>query len=163
MGSKKPLATQQSAAYPSRRAQRYQQKKARARRRIIAGVSSVLLIAGVVLIVVQLKNNDSDAAPFVGSTIEVALGDYTISGNLTAPAGEVRLHAVNNGGAPHDVGLRGGPMSNEMRPGLQTTVDLGTLAPGTYQLYCNVEDHEKRGMVATLVITAPTSAPTATT
>ena len=54
-------------------------------------------------------------------------------------------------------------MGNEIRPGFQTTADLGTLAAGTYTLYCNVEDHEKRGMVATLVITAPTSTPTATT
>jgi Cupredoxin-like domain len=125
------------------------------------GVSGVLILAAVVFIVMQVNKDDGDAqAPFVGSTIEVVLGDYTISGNLTAPAGEVRLHAVNNGGAPHDVGLRGGPMSNEMRPGLQTTVDLGTLAPGTYELYCNVEDHEARGMVAKLVITAPISTTT---
>ena len=162
MGSKKSAATQQTGAYPSRRAQRYLQRRARTRRRIIAGVSSVLLLAGVVLIVIHLQNDSSDVAPFVGSTIEVVLGDYTISGNLTAPAGAVRLHAVNNGGAIHDVGLRGGPMGNEIRPGFQTTVDIGTLAPGTYTLYCNVEDHEKRGMVATLVITAPTSAPTTT-
>ncbi len=158
MGSKKTATPAPASAYPSRRAQRYQEHRARARRRIIAGVSGVLLLAGVVLIVMQVKNDTGNAnAPFAGSTIEVVLGDYTITGNLTAPAGEVRLHAVNDGGTQHDVGLRGGPMSNEMRPGLETTVDLGTLAPGTYELYCNVEDHEARGMVAELVITAPTS------
>jgi hypothetical protein len=160
MGSKTTSATARTSAYPSRRAQRYQERRIRARRRIVGGVAGVLLLAGVVVIVVQVKNDNGDArASFAGSTIEVVLGDYTISGNLTAPAGEVRLHAINNGGAPHDVGLRGGPMSNEMRTGLQTTVDLGTLAPGTYELYCNVEDHEARGMVAQLVITAPTSTP----
>jgi manganese oxidase len=161
MGSTKTLAREAGSAYPSRRAQRFQQRRVRTRRRIIASVCGVLALVGVVLIVMQMNNNRDAKPSFAGSTIEVVLGDYTIDGNLTAPAGEVRLHAVNNGGLPHDVGLRGGPMSNEMRSGLQTTVDLGTLAPGTYQLYCNVEDHEARGMVANLVITAPIA--TATT
>ncbi len=86
-------------------------------------------------------------------TIDVALDDFTIEGDLVAPAGSVRLNAVNVGALPHNVGLRGGPISAELRPGGSIELDLGDLAPGTYELYCDVGDHVEQGMVATLIVT----------
>jgi hypothetical protein len=83
----------------------------------------------------------------------VVLGDYVILGNLTALAGRVRLQAMNQGGIIHNVGIRGGPISGDMRPGKGFTIDLGQLAPGTYELYCDIVGHVERGMVANLVIT----------
>ncbi len=129
---------------------------------MIAAAGAVLLVAAVVVVVV-LSRGGSDRpgpAPFVGTTVDVALGEYVIRGDLTAPAGEVRLHAFNQGGATHNVGVRGGHISNDLRPGAETTVDIGNLAPGTYQLYCDISDHAQRGMVANLVITAAAAATT---
>ena len=85
--------------------------------------------------------------------MKVVLGDYLIAGDLTAPAGNVRLEAVNQGGIIHNVGVRRGPISGSMQPGGAFTIDLGSLAPGTYQLYCDIVDHVEQGMVADLVIT----------
>jgi len=85
----------------------------------------------------------------------VALTDYTIEGDLVAPAGHVRLSAVNVGAIPHNVGVRGGPIGTDLRPGGSSELDLGELAPGTYEVYCDVSDHVVRGMVAQLVVTEP--------
>jgi manganese oxidase len=153
--TKKPDPSRASV-YPSRRAQRYEQRKARTRNRIIAVFSAVFLVAGVVLIVTIAGGGDettSTTAPFVGSTLNVVLGDYVILGDLTAPAGNVRLQAVNQGGINHNVGIRRGPISGDIQPGRSFTIGLGSLAAGTYELYCDLPDHVEQGMIADLVIT----------
>jgi plastocyanin len=141
---------------PSRRAQRYHQRQVQTRNRILTAISALLLVAGVVLVVSVAGGGGATPAtttPFVGSTVDVVLGDYSIAGNLTVPAGNVRLQAVNRGGIIHNVGIRGGPISGDLRPGGAFTIVLGSLVPGTYQLYCDIPDHVRLGMVANLVVT----------
>ena len=148
----------------SRRAQRYQARRARTRRRVIAAVGvGLAIVVVVVIVVVSGSGGDTAVAPFDGSTVEVTLGDYTIIGDLTAPAGKMRLHAVNGGGLRHNVGVRGGPISGDVLPGGDTTLNLGELKPGTYQLYCDLVGHVEKGMVAELVVTAPTTSAASTT
>ena len=140
----------------SRRAQRYEERKARARHRLFAVIGVVLLVATVVFVVVASsasKDATPATTPYAGSTIDVTLGDYVILGTLTAPAGSVRLKAINQGGIDHNVGVRRGPISGNMKPGKGFTIDLGHLAPGTYELYCDIVGHVDKGMVANLVIT----------
>ena len=140
----------------SRRAQRYEERKARTRHRLFA-VMGVMVLVATVIVVVVTSSASNDAAPtttpYAGSTVDVTLGDYVILGTLTAPAGSVRLNAINQGGIDHNVGLRRGPISGNMKPGKGFTIDLGQLAPGTYELYCDLVGHVEKGMVANLVIT----------
>jgi manganese oxidase len=152
----KARASSGTGAYPSRRALRYQQRKNRNRNRVVAIVSALLLVVGIGLIINVAGGGESTSTttvPFVGATLNVVLGDYVIQGDLTAPAGNVRLQAVNQGGIVHNVGIRRGPISGDMQPGGTFTIGLGNLAPGTYQLYCDITDHVAQGMVADLVVT----------
>ncbi len=150
----KKSASSPTEAYPSRRALRYQHRRDQVRHRVIAAVGAGLLVIVVVFVVVLSKGDKATPPPaFVGSTLNLILGDYNIVGDLTAPAGAVRLQAVNQGGIDHNVGIRRGPISGTIKPGGSFTVDLGVLAPGTYELYCDIVDHVEQGMVADLVIT----------
>jgi plastocyanin len=117
--------------------------------RIAWAVGALLVAVGVSLGLLAMAGGSS------AYTVEVALTDYTIEGDLVAPVGHVRLSAVNVGAIPHNVGLRGGPIGTDLRPGGSTDLDLGELAPGTYELYCDISDHVVRGMVASLVVTEP--------
>ena len=138
----------------SRRAQRFEERRARTRHRVFAVIGSVVLVATVIVVVVASSaSNDAATTPFAGSIVDVTLGDYVILGNLTAPAGAVRLTAINEGGIVHNVGVRRGPISGDMQPGKGFTIDLGQLAPGTYELYCDIVGHVEKGRVANLVIT----------
>jgi hypothetical protein len=135
---------------------RYQKQHAQARHKMIAAITTLVLVMGVALAVVLTGGHDAPpatTAPFDGTTLKVMLGDYLIAGDLTAPAGNVRLEAVNQGGIVHNVGIRRGPISGDMQPGRDFTIGLGSLAPGTYQLYCDIVGHVEKGMVADLVIT----------
>ena len=153
----KNARTPETRTYPSRRELRYRERKNKSRNRWIALLGAVVLVVVVGAIIIAVSSGGSDTAtttvPFNGTTVDVVLGDYVIQGNLTAPAGNVRLQAINQGGMIHNVGIKGGPISGDMLPGKGFTLDLGTLAAGTYQLYCDIPDHVAKGMVANLVIT----------
>jgi plastocyanin len=155
--------TKKPVSYPprpdvSRRAQRYEQRKSRARHRVIAIASAVLLVGAIVAIVAVAAGGGGTTAtttPFNGTTLHIGLGDYTIFGDLTAPVGALRIEAENQGGIIHNVGIRGGPISADVRPGKSFTFDANVLTPGTYQLYCDIVGHVAKGMVADLIITGP--------
>jgi len=143
-------------SYPSRRELRYRERKNKSRNRWIIVVASVIVVAaGIAIVAVASSGGETSTttAPFNGTTVNVVLGDYVIQGNLTAPAGNIRLQAINEGGIVHNVGIKGGPISGDMQPGKGFTLDVGSLAAGTYQLYCDIPGHVGKGMVANLVIT----------
>lgn len=91
--------------------------------------------------------------------LEVTMFEFGFSGELTAPAGPIRLNATNTGQIRHDIGIRRGPISSEVEPGRSVSLDLGELAPGTYELYCDIVGHAEAGMVAPLIITEPVPSP----
>ena len=148
--------TPETRTYPSRRELRYRERKNKARNRWLIIIGAVLVVGvGVAVFAVTSGGGDTatTTAPFDGTTVNVVLGDYVIQGDLTAPAGNVRLQAINQGGIVHNLGIRGGPISGDMQPGKGFTLDVGSLAAGTYQLYCDIPGHVEKGMVANLVIT----------
>jgi len=125
-------------------------------------IGGVALVLAVVLVIV-LRDPAPKEPAYAGTTLELELGEYFIRGGtdpVTAPAGPVRIHAVNIGGLPHNVGVRRVRISGEITRNQDLTLDLGTLAPGDYEMYCDIPDHEKLGMVAPLVITEPVAAST---
>ena len=138
-----------------RRAQRVQQQKARARHRWIAAIVGVVLALtiGVIVVVSSSGGGSTKPPPFQGTIVQLTLGDYNIEGDLTLPSGPVRLHAFNAGGLVHNVGIRGAAISGDIQHGKSFTLDVGVLAPGTYQLYCDIVGHVEHGMVADLVVT----------
>lgn len=144
-----------AAAPQSRRAARYQQRRARARRKLLGAIGGVTLLVVIGLAVIANRGDGPGAPPFAGHTAEVELGEFFIRGQLTAPAGPIRLHASNIGGIRHNVGVRGGPISGDALPSRDLTLDIGTLAAGTYELYCDIPEHAQQGMVANLVVTDP--------
>src|SRR3954451_8412232 len=149
--------TAQDRAYPSRRELRYRERKNKARNEWIAVEVSAVLVLGVGTAIIAISSGAGQATTtttaFNGTTLNVVLGDYVIQGDLTAPAGNIRLQAINQGGIVHNLGIRGGPISGDMQPGKGFALDVGSLAAGTYQLYCDIPDHVAKGMVANLVIT----------
>jgi plastocyanin len=117
-------------------------------------------VTGLVLLVWALASSGGDEPATAPRVIQVGLGDYFIDGDLTVEAGDVELQATNIGVEPHNVGIVGGKITTHLFSGQSATLDLGELAPGTYRLFCDVDDHMMRGMVATLTVTEP--APKAT-
>jgi len=137
----------------SRRAQRVLRERRRRRLRVAGGaalVTAAVAVVGALTFIVANDGADDGAV-----TIDVSMVEFGFDGDLSAPAGPVRLSAVNDGQLAHNIGVRGIRISNETGPGGRIDLDLGDVAPGTYEIYCDISGHTAAGMVATLVIAGP--------
>ena len=84
----------------------------------------------------------------------IDLSEFSITGDLTVPAGRIVVDVTNNGAIPHNLVLEGGPKTSDLTNGEQTSLDLGELGPGTYTLFCDIPGHQGSGMEATLTVVA---------
>jgi len=84
----------------------------------------------------------------------LVLTEFSISGDLTVPAGHVILNVVNKGNVDHNVRVAGGDITPDLARDESATLDLGVLEPGTYELICELPGHKEAGMVATLTVVA---------
>ncbi len=101
-----------------------------------------------------LAGGDGGGSTLASTRVDVTLSEFAIDGNFVAPEGEVTLAIANNGSMDHNVGVRElGLLSPNVGAGGVTELALGTLSPGTYEIYCEIAGHAESGMVATLTVT----------
>jgi plastocyanin len=140
-----------------------QEKVAAKRRRtmVVAGAVAALLGLLAVVLVVRAAGDD-EASDEAKSGALLFLDDHSISGTLAIGAGDVEFGVVNKGSTDHNVGIRGGPITAHLAPGRAGKLQIRDLQPGTYELYCDIADHEERGMTAPLVVVDVAATPTVT-
>jgi hypothetical protein len=97
---------------------------------------------------VELRDDDrARSAP--ADTIHVALSDGAIEMPRTLAAGPVAFHVQNTGTLAHNFEIEGQGMEDELSEDLAAG-DVGVLVvelePGTYEVYCPVDDHAEKGM-----------------
>lgn len=113
----------------------------------IATIGFVALVLGAIAL------GGGSSAP-TQTTLNISVQEFSITGDLVAPAGEVTLLIANNGSMTHNVEVRDlGQVSPDVGPGGTVSLALGDLGPGTYELFCNIAGHEGSGMVTTLTVT----------
>ncbi|HSP30353.1 MAG TPA: multicopper oxidase domain-containing protein, partial [Ilumatobacteraceae bacterium] len=132
----------------------------------MAGLLIALVATVVVIGLIGLLRDEGDGGGGSGegasgpSTIEVALTEFAINGNLVAAPGDVSLLVTNNGSQQHNLVVREtGAETPILNAGATAALDLDSLEAGTYELFCSVVGHQEAGMVAPLEITN-TPAPT---
>ncbi len=123
----------------------------------------IALVLGVVAIgVIALIQDDGGGGgtAAASSTVDVQLTEFAITGELAAPEGNVTINVVNAGSIEHNLAVRetGAQTRNLQSRGVDE-LDLGNLAPGTYELYCAITGHAESGMKAELVVYAEGDAP----
>ena len=92
----------------------------------------------------------------------IDLSEFAIHGDLAAPAGDVVLDVLNVGAAPHNLRLQGGPITRDLNAGEGQLLDLGELAPGNYELFCEIAGHRESGMSTTFEVVPTAQADTIT-
>ena len=109
---------------------------------------------------------DEGAMTTERNTVEVGLTEYEIDMPASVPAGPTTFSIRNNGSMEHSFEVEGQGVEEELaaplQPGGTTTLDV-TLLPGTYRVYCPVDDHaEAHGMELQLLARASDAATTGT-
>jgi FtsP/CotA-like multicopper oxidase with cupredoxin domain len=108
----------------------------------------------VIALVSVLSDSGDGGVDAISSDLDISLSEFSIDGELSAPAGNVTLNVVNGGAIEHNLEVRelGARTPNMMSRGVDTLA-LGELEPGTYELFCSISGHAESGMTAELVIT----------
>lgn len=121
-----------------------------------------LVMVGVVAARGDGGGGGSDDAGAASAPVAVALSEFAIApGTITVPLGG-KIQVTNNGSVDHNVVVTDTAVkSPDIAAGGSETVDLSSLEPGTYELFCAIPGHKDSGMVAELVITDGSAASTA--
>lgn len=131
---------------------------------MVLGALLIGMFGFVALVIGAMALDDGDGAATANSILNVSVQEFSITGDLTATAGNVTLQIANNGSMTHNVEVRGlGLVSPDVGPGGTVSLSLGELGPGSYELFCNIPGHEASGMVTTLVVTGDGEQTTAAT
>jgi plastocyanin len=120
----------------------------------IGGLGVLGVIAGLIaLAFVALIHEGGSTTEAISTDLDISLTEFAVEGELSAPAGDVTLNIVNAGSIEHNLAVREtGAQSNNMMSRGVDTLALGTLTPGTYELYCTIPGHAESGMSADLVV-----------
>jgi uncharacterized cupredoxin-like copper-binding protein len=93
--------------------------------------------------------SDTTGAPVV----DVHLTEYTIAMPPVIAAGNVTLRVSNNGSTSHGLEIEGNGVHQDVRMNAGEVKMLTVeLKPGTYQVYCPVDDHKGKGMQMSLTV-----------
>lgn len=115
-----------------------------------------LLVALMIVVgLIRGPGRAAEAQPAPSQTATVAhltLTEFSIEGDLAVPPGPVRLEIHNQGAVTHNLVVEGGPRTPELSPGESAELDLGTLAEGSYRIFCDIAGHREAGMEAVLTV-----------
>ncbi len=115
----------------------------------------VAVFLGVVGIGYKAHQSSAGAGAASNGIIDVTLKEFSISGNFSAPPGDVTLNVSNGGTLVHDIVVTGLGKTAPINAGGTDTLVLAKLAPGTYEIFCDLPGHKASGMVTTLKVAYP--------
>lgn len=128
-----------------------------------AAVFSLLaLILAFTTLIVVITDDDGDGGGSVAAGgVTVGLKEFAIEPKLVQTDEGAKLNVVNNGSTMHNLVVEGTDLkTKDLNNGDTDTLDLGSLEPGEYTIYCAIQGHKEAGMRGTLAYGVEPSAAT---
>ena len=115
---------------------------------------SVFALLMVAVVGVRSGAGDTAAVTAAAAPVPVALSEFTVSpASITVPLGG-SLAVTNNGTVTHNLAVTGSPLKvADLAPGATAALDVSSLEPGEYEVFCAIPGHKDSGMTAKLVVT----------
>ncbi len=121
----------------------------------LVALASILAVAALLLATVAVLRGGAGGGESKASAepIKVELGDIFIKPKaLSATVGsDVTIEVTNTGKLDHDLGVKGGPKTELLKPGQKATLKPPKVS-GTVSLICSVPGHAEAGMVTELTV-----------
>ena len=115
-------------------------------------VSFLVLIGSMIAVGLAMRNND-DGSASAGQTITADLSEYAIALSSSQVTPGSKIDVANKGTMIHTLGVKGTDLiTGQIAAGGTDTLDLSSLPPGNYTLFCDLPGHEGSGMSTPLVI-----------
>jgi FtsP/CotA-like multicopper oxidase with cupredoxin domain len=121
---------------------------------VAAIVAALALVGSVVAGGIAFRALDEDSASAAGAeTVGVRLVDIAIDPKALEVEAGATLEVVNDGKTAHNLAVEGAGLATEiLEPSAEADLDVSSLDPGTYTVFCEVPGHKDAGMVADLVV-----------
>ncbi|MGE0877718.1 MAG: multicopper oxidase domain-containing protein [Acidimicrobiia bacterium] len=125
----------------------------------LAGAFALVIAA---IAILASNGNSSDSASGSGGSsaptaVEVVLKEFSITPSTLTVAQGGMIHVTNQGSTEHNLKIRNTSLgTTNLVTGATGMIDLGSLAPGDYEIFCEVAGHEAAGMTGTLKVSAGT-------
>lgn len=123
------------------------------------GLLVVVIVAftALVLSFVAVATSDDETSTSTsgggGATVSVSLTEFALGPADISVAPGGTIEAVNDGTMVHNLGVVGSDLvTPELGAGESAILDVSSLAPGTYELSCEIAGHEEAGMAGTLTV-----------
>ena len=117
---------------------------------IFAMVIAVFAVGLAARAVSEAKSGGGGGTP-APATLDVTLADFSIKPNKAEIASGGDITIENKGAMDHDLRIEN-EKSALIAPGKKGDLQLKSLAPGTYTMYCDVPGHRAAGMEGTIVV-----------
>lgn len=129
-----------------------------ARFAVATSIFALLMVA-----VVAVRGNDGGGdASASAAPVAIALSEFAITpADVVVPLGG-SLAVTNNGTVEHNITVVDSAVKTANLPaGGTANLDVSSLEPGKYEIYCSIPGHKDSGMTGTLTITDGSAASTA--
>ena len=111
-----------------------------------------LVMVGVVAISSSGSSGSGDAA--AAAPVDVALTEFAITPAAVVVTKGGSLNVTNNGTMPHNVSILDTAIKTaDLGAGESAPLDVSSLDPGQYEIFCAIPGHKDSGMTGTLTIT----------
>jgi manganese oxidase len=115
---------------------------------LFVAMAAFLLTAA---LAVAVATDRPEGGAVSSAPVAVSLTDFAISPASISASGT--LVVTNDGNMAHDLTVVGtGVATSSLNPGQTSTLDVSSLAPGTYEVICSISGHKEAGMVGTLTV-----------
>ena len=114
--------------------------------------AAVAVLAAVVAFRGGAASAEEGAGGGEPQVVDFSLSEFAIDGPSEIGAGPTRLEVSNDGSVAHNLTLDGGPSTPDLNAGDAATLDLGTLDPGSYVIFCSIAGHREAGMELALTV-----------
>ncbi len=129
--------------------------------RLLLLVGIVAVITAVLAAIAAIRGGGDEGGATAGGsttptvaaqTVAFTLSEFAIDGPSQIGVAPTTFDILNRGSADHNLVIEGGPRSSDLGSGATELLDVGTLAPGTYTIFCDIVGHREAGMETTLVV-----------
>lgn len=119
-----------------------------------AAATSIFALVMVGVVAITANGKSGGDADTVGAPVDVALTEFAITPSaVSVPLGG-SLNVTNNGTMPHNVTILDTAIkTTDLGPGESAPLDVSSLEPGEYEIFCAITGHKDSGMTGTLTIT----------
>ncbi len=118
-----------------------------------------VMLAFATLVVVATDDDDASGGTVATTGKTVGLAEFSIDPKTLEVDEGAELNVVNNGAAPHNLAITGQELqTKDLNNGESATLDLSSLEPGEYEMYCAISGHKEAGMRGTIAVGVPLSA-----